>query len=138
MGIVFGSCAKGYSPEAVLLLEATKAGDDVRATELLHRNPGLLTAKRGLSDDSTLLHAACKAGRLSFLMLLDEFARGPLSPFAELTEAQRQAKILALLNRTTAKGHTPLAIACKKGHAECVSFLAQQVRLQSCGHGQRL
>ena len=132
MGIIFGSCARLHSPEAELLLEAAKAGDFKRVDEILNRHPDLLTAKKGLSDDSTLLHHAAKTGRLTFLSLILEFAQGPHSLFAALTPEARRAKVLSLLNRTNSKGYTPLMVACKKGHADCAAFLVEQVSRLLC------
>lgn len=98
-----------------MLLSASKTGREVRNAVSEH----IYKADIWLS--------AAKEGNLSLLVALVEFVRSSESALSALPEDRREAKLLSMCNKANRKGLTPLHLACKNGHADCVRFLIMLV-----------
>lgn len=114
------------------VVKAAGNGDLKRLSLELEQGSDVLLegAARG---QRTAWHSAAKHGQLSALMLLEEIFKRPggiTYTYSTYRAVSATAVLLSLLDASDKQGVTPLMIACKKGHAECVRYLLSKVSLR--------
>lgn len=108
------------------LIDAIKAGDDVRLKELLAANPGLANT-RNEQGETPILAAAYRLRTDVIQLLLDAGAETDIHEAAAVGQLDRVRAFTAAnppsVNSWSPDGFTPLGLASFFGHKEIVAFL---------------
>lgn len=112
---------------ALVLKDVTENSSDHRvvASQLMdavQQRPKLLTVHNPLVKEASLWHCAAREGNLGALSFFAQCLTGDAGVPAS---SKKMAKLKQLLNCRNVDRATPLILACKQGHAECVSLLVR-------------
>jgi ankyrin repeat protein len=107
-------------------LEAVKAGDRVRVSELLRNDPSL-AGSRNAKGESAILMAAYRSRSDLVELLLASHAEWDIFEAAASGQVERARSLLAehpdLANAFATDGFTPLGLACFFGHKRVAEIL---------------